>query len=105
MTPIIPGPNEAPLRRKTDEPGLVSWGLKREIDIGHLLMTLMTLGAFFGWALRQEGRFVAVETGITELRKDRSDTLTLINQQHTETRQDIKELSVKFDLILERRAK
>ena len=93
-----------PMRRKDDNPNApVPWGVKREIDLGHLLMSLMTLGALFGWALHQEGRFVAAEAAIAELQKGRQDMLTLINQQHVETRQDLKGVSDKLDALIEGR--
>jgi hypothetical protein len=94
---------EFPMRRKDDNPASpVAWGVKKEIDLGHLLMTLMTLGAFFGWALHQEGRFVAAESAITELKNNKIDLMLLINQQHNETRQDLKDVSDKLDALTAR---
>jgi hypothetical protein len=82
-----------------------TWNVKRDVDLSHLLMTLMTLGAFFGWALHQEARFVAAESAITQLKGNQAEILNLINQQHTETRQDIKDVSAKLDALIGRRQK
>ena len=77
-----------------------TWNVKRDVDLSHLLMTLMTLGAFFGWALHQEARFVAAESSIAQLKSNQSDILNLINQQHAETRQDVKDVSTKLDALI-----
>jgi len=81
------------------------WNVKKDVDLSHLLMTLMTLGAFFGWALHQEARFVAAESSISQLKSNQADILNLINQQHAETRQDVRDVSNKLDALISRRQK
>ena len=48
---------------------------------------------------------MAAESSISQLKSNQADILNLINQQHAETRQDVKDIGSKLDALIDRRAK
>ena len=74
------------------------WYLNRGISIENILAILVMAGSFMAWAMHQEGRMVSQETKTRAL-EERFD------RDRSETREDIKEIKAKLDIIVEKVAR
>lgn len=68
-----------------------SWHLDKSVSIGHIVTTLVAVGAFVAWAMRQENRIATVETitkqNTLSIEVEKADRKDLKNEIRAELRE------------------
>lgn len=70
-----------------------TWVLDRRVDLGSLLPIIALFFGIVAWGVRQEARASKLEADLARVEKD-------VDKDRTNTRDDLKEINRKLELLL-----
>lgn len=78
------------------------WRVDKTLSVGHLLTTIVIAGSALVWALRMEGRIVAIEEAVKTQGVTNRQHETSLRDLTTAVREDLRALNGKVDRLIER---